>query len=79
MEEEKEDTISDLSITHSQRMNLELDAASTMLEKLTESLFIMGSVSSWVGEKGGKAVNGVEENDHRFTTSYQEDAGAVER
>ena len=72
VEEEKEDTISDLSLTHSQRMNLELDAASTMLEKLTESLFTMGA-------KGGKTVNNVEKNDRDFTTSYQEDAGSVER
>ena len=45
----------ELELSHSQRMNRELDAASSMLEKVTESLFAMEEVAPATGPRGRRS------------------------
>ena len=73
-EEEKEEERTG-TLSRSQRMNQELDAASSMLEQLTQSLFVMEPVSP----RGHTGFSDTEDNDSVSAVSLQEGTPRMKR
>ena len=73
-EEEKEEEQTG-TLSRSQCMNQELDAASSMLEQLTQSLFVMDPISL----RGHTGFSDMEDNDSALAVSLQEGTPRVKR
>ena len=64
----------ELELSHSQRMNRELDAASSMLEKVTESLFAMEEVAPATGPGGRRSQLYSDQDDNHSVVNGHETA-----